>query len=264
MIQIKNLFLKNNLPLLNYEIDQNKKIGIYSINLSLTQNLLLYISGIKKTNNIFYNNNLVYENKNFFNDRIYLNCNKKITNTLVSTTIANTLMKKYNIICNNDNLKEHIKQLQIRSEGKLKLNYSFSSEGIKLINNAITLSIYKYPILLNPLENISSNKKINYLINNYQTKSFIMGIEKINYYENIFDELLFITNNNYYILKKDDHIFISYQTQLSNINLFENKQINYNNKIVIYKNLSVDEIKQLNKLSIDYKEITLFQIGEYL
>ena len=74
---------------------------------------------------------------------------------LILLTFTETNENEFNIIS---------KELRIRSEGKLDDSYTFTKEGIALSNNALAISTYKYPILLNPFENIDSIYKIQYLL----------------------------------------------------------------------------------------------------
>lgn len=267
MIEIKNY--KLNEMIINYNIDQNKRIGIYSVNHQYTKQILLDIAGINKTFSIFYNNSTVYDNKCFFKERIFIDANKKSTNTLIPSFIKKTLMVKYNCVCNEDLLKKHIRNLQIRSEGKLKIRYKFTNEGIALTNNAIFLSTYKYPILFTPLENISSKKRIEYLINEYQNINFLVGIINLSIYKEIMDEILFITDNSYFILSSSQ-LLLCFKNISNIITIMQEldmlKNIIYTNtkNILINNNLSLYQIKQLNKLNITYKTIKAFEIGDYI
>lgn len=267
MIEIINYKLNN--MIINYNINQNKKIGIYCIDNHYTKQMLLHIAGINKSSSIFYNNKVVDDNKLYFQERIFIDGNKKITNTLISSFIIKKLIKKYNCICNEEQLKKHIRFLQIRSEGKLKIIYKFTKEGIALINNAIVLSTYKYPILFTPLENIVAQKRIDYLVNEYQNKNFLVGIANLSLYQEIVDEVLFITNSSYYILLSTQLLLCFNNTS----NIFDTmrelditKNIMYKNEkyIIVLNDISMYQVKQLNKLNITYKTIKAFAIGEYI
>lgn len=267
MIEIKDYKLNN--MIINYNIDQSKKIGIYSVNHQYTKQILLDIAGINKSHSIFYNNKNVYDDNQYFKERIYIDSNIKVTNTLVAPHIINNLIKKYSCICNEESLKKHINNLQIRSEGKLKVIYKFTNEGIALTNNALFLSTYKYPILFIPLESISSKKRIDYLINEYQNKSFLVGITNLLIYKEIIDEILFITDNSYFIFSSTQ-LLLCFKNISNLIKIMEEldivKNIIYINEknVLINNSLSLYQIKQLNKLNITYETIKAFEIGDYI
>lgn len=267
MIEIKDYKLND--MIINYNIDQSKRVGIYSINHQYTKQILLQIAGINNSSSIFYNNSSVYDNKTYFKERLFIDGNKKITNTLLAPFITKTLIKKYTSICNENLLKEYINKLQIRSEGKLKILYRFTKEGIALTNNVIALSTYKYPILYTPLENISLKKRRDYLVNEYQNKSFLVGITNLSVYKEIVDEVLFITNNSYFILSSSQLLLCFKNTtnildSMKELDIMKNIIYMNEKNIIIQNNLSLYQIRQLNKLNIVYQTIKALEIGEYI
>ena len=75
MIELNNYqFLQYNI---NINIDQNQNTIIYSPNSNVLKKLALEIAGINKSEGIKYNGNDVYDNKAYFENRIYIDCNLK-------------------------------------------------------------------------------------------------------------------------------------------------------------------------------------------
>lgn len=269
MIQITNYeFEKYNL---SYNINQELNTGIFCINNNILEKILLQIAGINKSKGIYYRSKKVFDNKQYFNERLYLNCNNQIVNTLVVDQIVNTLENNFNVIASNDLLKNYISQLQIRSEGKLDSSYTFTNEGNTLINNAIALSMFKYPILLNPLENIENKYKIEYLKKVYSNKPSLFGVSNLRKYNGFIDELILFGNNNVYILKSNEKLIllkniINQDLIISECNLQNNliHKCNKTEDLILYNNLSNDQLKHLRNLNVKINEISLFEIGDYI
>ncbi len=257
--------------IINYNIDQNIKTGIYCVNNKLLKPLLLEISGINKTTGIYYQSKNVYDNEQYFKERLFLDCNKKPFNTLHSKKITDIFANKYNTICNEETLQENIKKLKIRSEGKLKLNYTFTSLGKALFNNALALSIYKYPILLNALENINNANIKQELEKLYLNKGALFGVTNLYSYNNILDKLIILGYKNTYILSKNDSLVVLKKIinqdliiNLCNIEPLIIHKCIKNENIIIYNSLTSIQIKTLLKNNVKIETITIYQIGDYI
>lgn len=267
MIQITNFkFDKYNIT---YNINQNEITGIFCVDKKMLEPLLLQIAGINKANGILYRSRKVFDNKEYFDDRIYLDCNQSTINTLVSSKVCYSLEKRYKLIMNENKLNELIEDLNIRLEGTLSGNYSFTKEGTALCNNAIALSTFKYPILLNPFENINDNKRLTYLKEQYQNKNCLIGITDLTKYQNYLNCLILVGKQNVYILKETDKIVI-----LSNVikqdlviseceieDLIIHKCVK-NENIIIYNNLSAKQKVLLDRFKIKRTEVTIYDMGD--
>lgn len=270
MIQITNYqFLQY---LINYNINQDIVTGIYIPNNSkVLEKLFLEISGINKTNGIYFKSKKVYDNTNYFNDRIYLNCNEQILDTLLSKKISNNLLNNYNIVFNTNKFDELVKKLKIRNEGELSSSYKFTKEGICLSNIALAFSTYKYPILLNPLEEVVNTNKMNTLKQLFKEKPSLIGITNLSKYKEILDVLILFGFKDIYILNTNDKLIV-----LDNIvnqdltidealisNLLIYKCIK-NDNLIIKGELSKTQIKALKNLNIKIKEINIYELGDYI
>ena len=269
MIQITNYKI-NNINII-YNIDQNIKTGIYCIDNKDLNKFILDISGINKSIGIYYRSKRVFDNQEYFSNRLFIDCNKQILNTLSSPYICELLNNTYKIKCDETQFKNHINNLQIRSEGNLKIKYTFTKEGIALSNNALSLSINKYPILLNMFENIKHNEKIKYLYKEYKTKPLLVGINNLHLYKDFLDELLFISRDSFSVLNASENILvlnniinqdlIISECNLNNLIIHKGYK---NDLLIVRNNLNNNQIKLLNKFHVNIKEIDIYQIGDYI
>ncbi len=267
MIQMTNYkFYNYNIT---YNIKQNNILGIYCINNNLLRPLLLEIAGINKSDNLYYNSKKIYDNETYFDERIFLDCNKNILTTLVIPKITNNLQLKYNLIINETNLQKHFENLNVRLYGNYNGQYTFNDEGITLCNHTIALSSYKYPILLNPLENINDQKNIAYLKNNY--KSCLMGITNLKKYASIIEELLLISSKKVFVLQSTSNLIllrnvispqmIINECELDDLIIYQNLN---NDNLILMNNLTFNQKKELKKFNINITEISIFDIGEHI
>lgn len=269
MIQITNYqFLQYQIT---YNINQDIITGVFSVNDNITKQFLLNVSGINKSQNIYYRSRKVFDNNDYFKDRLFLNCELKPFNTLVSSNISKLLLDNYNIVLNEDLFEKLIKDLQIRSEGKLSSKYHFTNEGIALINNTLALSIFKYPILLKPFENINNEYRLKYLKEQAKNKSALIGIKNLKKYEGFLDELILFGFKNMYILKSSDTLLYLDNVLSQDLTIEEASLENIlihkcikKESLIIRNILNKDQIKTLNNFGIKIKEISIYDIGEYI
>jgi len=267
MIQITNFqFNQFNIT---HNINQDQITGIYCVDKKLIEPLMLQISGINKAKGILYRSRKVFDNETYFDDRLYLDCNKQVIDTLHSTKIAYSLEKRYKLIINEEKIKKLIDDLSIRMEGTLSGTYTFTKEGNSLCNNVIALSSFKYPILLNPFENINNTKRLNILKEQYKEKKCLIGISDLSKYKNFLNCLILLGHKNTYVLTDKDKILI-----LSNVikqdliiseckleNLIIHKCIRTED-IIIYNDLSPIQKVLLDKFNITRKEVTIYDMGD--
>ena len=269
MIQITNFqFLQYNI---NYNINQNIITGIYSVNEASTKKFLLYVSGINKANNIFYRSKKVFDNEEYFKERIFLDCYYQPFNTLLGSNISKMLLDNYNIVLNEDLFNKLVKDLQIRSEGKLQTLYHFSKEGIALINNALALSVFKYPILYKPFEEINNKYKLDYLKEKAKNKSALIGVSDLKKYEGFFDELILFGFTQVHILKSNETLLYLDNVLSQELTIEEAKlekslihKCIKKESLIVRNDLAIDQIKSLHNMGVKIKEISIYDIGEYI
>lgn len=269
MIQITNYQFNN--YLINYNINQDEKVGVYFMDNSLTKKFLLNVAGINKGDHIYYRSRKVFDNSDYFKERIYLDCTKPLLNTLVGSKISKNLHDNYGVILNVDKFNQLITSLEVRREGKIKDNYEFSSEGLALTKNALALSTFKYPILLFPFEAIAHEKRLNLIKDKYFDKGMLVGVSEINKYKDFLDKIMFFSNDKLFIFNKDDKLMVLDNVVSQKILIDEGKldnivvyKSNISEKLIIKAEITKEQVRVMNELKVKRTEISVFDIGDYL
>lgn len=257
MIELNNYqFLQYNI---NINIDQNQNTIIYTPNSNVLKKLALEIAGINKSEGIKYKEDNVYDNKAYFENRIYIDCNIKYLNTLLARNVQMTMENSYNIIIDTNKFSSLVKKLQIRSCGKLNNDYTFTKEGIALSDITLALSIYRYHLLFTPLENITNEQHLNNVKEEMKNMNNLIFSINLTKYKNISDSIIVLGFKKVFYLQEDSIIYI-----VKNIKEEIIEELNLTNNIIYKSNkstlcildnkLSLDMIKKLNSLGKVIKE----------
>ena len=97
------------------EIDDSKNIVILAKDVVLVKEILKKIAGINKSD-VTISGKMVYENKNYFRNRIFIDNECQYINTLHADKISNVLLNKYQKIFNDSDFKRLVKDTHIRFE----------------------------------------------------------------------------------------------------------------------------------------------------
>ena len=154
-IDINNLQLNN--YKLSFQMEKGFIYGIYGKRHDDISELLKKISGINPNNQTCLKNDKdIFDNKDYFKERIYLDLSKKMVETLNDKTIKENLKSRYNAVFNEKEYKRLVNLLNIRSEITIKQNYSFTDLGNNLTSFAIYSSLdYDVSFIDNPLYYLS-------------------------------------------------------------------------------------------------------------
>ena len=103
MIEIKNLKFHQYTICTN--ILENENTGIYCPHEDVVKQLLLILSGINYSNECFYKNKILFDDEKYFQERIYMDCEKKYVHTLLDNIIQNLIATKYHKVFHQDLFK---------------------------------------------------------------------------------------------------------------------------------------------------------------
>lgn len=257
MIELNNYqFLQYNI---NINIDQNQNTIIYSPNSNVLKKLALEMAGINKSEGIKYNGNDVYDNKAYFENRIYIDCNTKYLNTLLARNVQETMENSYNIIIDTNKFTSLVKKLQIRSCGELNNDYKFTKEGIALSDITLALSIYRYHLLFTPLENITNEQHLNNVKEEIKNMYNLMFSTNLANYKNISDSIIVLGFKKVFYLQDDSIIYIIKKIEeriINELNLTNNiiYKSNKSTLCILDNKISLEIIKKLNTLGKLEKE----------
>lgn len=281
MFEIKNLTLTNKdintnkltttTDIYNYNIDfmisEDCIIGFYSKKDDVLTNVLLTLSGINKTSNIKNKHGIIYDNKNYFKERIYLDFKNQYLNTLRESETSKTLESLFNLKLDEKKFKQLVKHFKLHEKTTFTNIYKFTDEAKTLLNFCLLQSLnYKYAIINNPTININNIDYINDMIDAYKSnfEMCIFGINKITSFAKICEHIIVLDNfNNTRYLTPSSVLIVAIINdikELEQYKMFENKKQNY----VIYDELPKDMIKLLNKNKIEHHQIGILELEVYL
>lgn len=257
---------------INLSIDYKTKIGVYSKDKNIVNTFLKLIAGINKPtkeSQIKIAKKDVFDNKDYFKNRLYLDFSTHYLNTLNYKKIDEALTEKYALNLNYDKYTKILKDLDIRGECEITDKYEFTPLGNTLVNFALACSLdYEFLIINNPTINVTSTNILtyimNYLNNNY--KSMIFGLNNLDLFIDILDYIIILDDFGLmHILYNNSKLLVINNGQvpeeLDKYKLF----ISFDKKRIILSNeLSKDELKELKKKRIDFIQINLQELGGYI
>ncbi len=164
-LSINNLQFNNHT--LTCELEDGYSYGIFSLNHNDTDSLLLQLSGINKSDSIYYNENIVFDNKEYFKNRLYLDFNQKYFNTLNLKSIHDLFKRRFKKNVDEKQYKKIIEASNIRNEILVNEDYKFTQYGINLQGLCLLESL--------TYDNIIINNPINY-VRNDEIKSLIVKV----------------------------------------------------------------------------------------
>ena len=290
MLEIKSLLLENknqhknltniketkNSYDINLSIDYNTKIGIYSQDTYTTDMLLRLIAGINKPNKnskITIGKRSVYDNKEYFENRLYLDFSKLYLSTLNPSKIDEALNEKFATNLDKEKFSKISKDLNIRGECEILDKYYFSLSGNTLVNFALAASLdYKFLIINNPTLHINNNSSksneleyvVDYFNKNY--KSLIFGLNDLGLITTILDYIIILDDFGFtHIIHHDSILYVinakDLTDEITKYKMFISKD---EERIILSSEISKEEIKALKKKKIEVVAITPDLVGGYL
>ncbi len=245
----------------------NEKIGKYNINLELdkrmyaivsnykwiTRDLLLTLSGVLKSENCTYNDNLIFDNKDYFKKRILIDFDKEHINTLESLKIKKNLLENYKLKFDDKKFKALVKETNLRNEVVINDKY-FTDYGKYLSNACLALSLNTLNMFIMNFDidddahklGIDSIKKkvLTDLKNNDDLDNIIIECSSVDLINKYFDKVIILTDyDDAYVIdhKRDDFVFT-----YDNIKL-KNKLFNCGEFVYTKNSYTKDELKELKK-----------------
>lgn len=274
MIRIEDLKIDS-----QYSITQNIYEGdiiyFYCRDNNVIKSLFLYLSGINKTNSVYFNNQIVYDNSQYFKQRIYISCEQQIIKTIYPKQIINSIQSKYNLKCNYETLQKLIDVLAIREECQMTLKNPFTLVGNTLINFAILQSLDN-PIIFvnNPTIYLDNPKHIEYIVNTLNSHSYktkLIGINRLSHFKDKIEQI--IVFNDYgrtirfnpkkvriCLIKGEKEKLLELIKDYERL-FFIEKEDSF--QLVFIDNLDHTTQKELNKLKYKIQKVSFYEIEKY-
>ena len=254
MIELRNVEIKD--YIINANIDEFSNIGIFCDDINIIKELSLYISGINKSN-IYYLDNNIYDNNEYFKSRIFINNNINYLNTLNADKISSYFLNNYQKALDNNYFKELVKASKIRLNAKYKYYYEFDDNKKSEANNILALSFLQRRIVFQAFKNLDNE----YIKNEYKKKKetiFLDDIKDINEYLDILDYILILYKGRiFYQDLNNDFFKVLKNEESNNVEIIKNLMYEDDKYYYVYNAENVKSIKKLK-----YETINIKKIGE--
>ena len=256
-IDINNLQLNN--YKLSFQMEKGFIYGIYGKRHDDISELLKKISGINPNNQTCLKNDKdIFDNKDYFKERIYLDLSKKMVETLNDKTIKENLKSRYNAVFNEKEYKRLVNLLNIRSEITIKQNYSFTDLGNNLTSFAIYSSLdYDVSFIDNPLYYLSKydNRReiiVKELTNKRKHNLVMLDASSIEDFQDVLDYVvLFGDYEEAFLINPKEDKFIICDDYLT----LKKRIFKKDNIVIILNDMNKEEYKSFKKEIKKYKEI---------
>ena len=132
-IKIQKLQFNN----MQIDISLNKQeiFAVYSRNEEIVNDFLLVLNGINPNNgSCLYLNKDIFDNEDFFKQRIYINFKESYLKTINAEFIEESLMNRFNLSFNKEVFNTYVQEMGIRLETTFKANYTFTDKGNTMVN----------------------------------------------------------------------------------------------------------------------------------
>ncbi len=256
-IDINNLQLNN--YKLSFQMEKGFIYGIYGKRHDDISELLKKISGINPNNQTCLKNDKdIFDNKDYFKERIYLDLSKKMVETLNDKTIKENLKSRYNVVFNEKEYKRLVNLLNIRSEITIKQNYSFTDLGNNLTSFAIYSSLdYDVSFIDNPLYYLSKydNRReiiVKELTNKRKHNLVMLDASSIEDFQDVLDYVvLFGDYEEAFLINPKEDRFIICDDYIT----LKKRIFKKDNMVIILNDMNKEEYKSFKKEIKKYKEI---------
>lgn len=241
---------------INLEIENNKLYLVFCKNKEYVNRFIISLSGINKHQGICnYKNNPIFDNPDYFKNRLLINFNTMYIRTLNSKIIEEAIKSFPHIKFNPEEFKKVVNETDIRREILIKDEYTFTNKGISLTNYALIKSMdFKNLLVLNPYtrnDSVIKEKVILELQNRNKYNTVIIANNNLEFLSKYVDKIIVLTDYTYVdVIDKEDTFLVCDDNIYLHNRLFKNDNI-----IISKNNYSKDELKTFSKNNLKYKII---------
>ena len=266
-IDVNNLQL-NKYKLSSLNIEEGFSYGIIGKSHNDVARLLKILAGINDNYDTCKNNGkTIFDDSEFFKNRIYLDLSQKIVETLDSKIIKEDLNFRYNASFNEKQYKMLVNNLGIRSEVVITNKYEFSDLGVNLTSFAVLCSLdYPNIVVNNPLKCVPiekkelRNKMINTIIDRAKYQTMIVDATDLLEFYRYLDYLIILGDyEDVHMIKPNSDKFIISDDYLT----LKNKIFKRDNIIISKVPTDKEDYKELKKTLKKYKEVSFIEAYSY-
>lgn len=250
---------------INTSIDDNYIYLVFSKNKEYVTRFLIAASGINNhSGKCLYNGIDIFDNKDYFQKRLFIDFNKKYIKTLNWKIVSDSFSSFPYVKFDYEAFKSAINDVDLRREVLIKDEYNFSDLGIRLCAYCLLNSLnFENLLVLNPYTKGKKeivNKVINEITNRSKYNTVMIENNNLALLSQHVDKIIILTDyNDVRIIGKSDTFLIC------NDNIYLRNKLFIDGAITISINdYTKEEIKNLNKCKYKFKIITFKELMVYL
>ncbi|MGI6711058.1 MAG: hypothetical protein ACOX4W_06450 [Bacilli bacterium] len=266
---IKIKHLKIDKYILNFEILPDERWGIFSKSIEVVNNFINQLTGIKENNNTCFVNDVdLFDQKDYFKSRVYLDFKDNYINTIKAKLISEDIYKRYKKVVNVVKFDNMINTFDVRSECEIKNKYIFSPKGNTFLNCAFAYAIDKQMLIIsNPtiyVENILEKVEIAKAITDINADGIcFICLDSIACFKDTLDKVIILDDfNNVRIINPKKDNFVVVDDYPSDEEILSKRLFEKEGKTIIYNldNFKIKECKRLGKCLV----LNFYELEEYL
>ena len=243
-------------------------VGIYCQDREVVKKFLKYVAGINKTSSVYFDNKPVFNNPNYFKNRIYLDFSNNYLSTLNVEDIYINILESFSKTIDKDKFKKISKDLDIRGDAIIEKSYIFNPQGNTSLNFCLLTSLnYPIAIINNPTINVNNIKIINYMADYYKHnyRYLIFGLNNLYTLNNILDYIIIFDDfNNTRILSSSDEVIVCDYYEDDLLDTFKMFKSQDHKRLILFNGLTKDDYKLLKQRKLSYYKIRLDEVERYL
>ena len=250
MIEVNDIRINN--CNISFNIFDNTSYVIYNKDSDFVKKFLMLLSGIngsikKKTSKIIFNKQNVFDNKDYFEKRIFLDFNEKYLSTLTPSYIKDSSKHRYDLDIDPKVFKKYIDDLEVRKYTKVTNKYIFTDEANSFVNYAFLRSSLKKRVIVHDvLAKVDNEEKIKYIVDDLFKSSYesiIVSTDNLQWFiDKEIKIILFDEYKGYIINPKEDVLLIS-DFEIPNKSII----MKTNEYYIYYNDIDKDKLKEIKK-----------------
>ena len=253
-LDINNLIIDN--VVIQDRIDYKDKVLVIGDH-DIIKKMFMVLSGINKGKGMVKSNNQdVFDNSDYFKERVLIDFSKRYITTLRKDTIIDAFKSKFQIDIDIEKFIRHINVFYIRKEAIFDVKYNFTPLGNTLLNYSMFDSInLENCFILNGTYQIEDFALKKGIIKGILDKAKTALVESNDLMVGEgFDYVLFVNKN------KIDKINLKDEVLLINSDNIKDALYSFNGYTITKDNYTKEELKTLHKEKIVYKRLRLIDV----
>lgn len=262
-LKIENLQLQN--YTISLEVENGEAVGVFSRNADIVSDFLKVASGINPGKGCYHEGKSVYDNREYFQNRIFMDFAHNYLTTLRTSSIEEALKNKLGLSFNKEKFIKIGKELNIRGEALIGKQYKFTPAGNTFANYALLQALDKPNIVvLNPTRGLNLPEDIEMIIKGMtDTAVFntaLIGIDRMKPFKGRLSKILVFSDfGTAHVLPGEAQLIVLPHLIEQATPLFTDGE-----KTIALCGYEKDELKRMQKDRIGFDLISLYAVEDYL